>query len=198
MHNDTAYGLLGNGRVSVHKQIEGKRTYVEDNLKVIGFGHPNAAQRHGLLPDGSPRPYKGYKGDSNYCIEIVRNEKGRWEGEVISTFEAYQTARAHGVAHLRNRIVSSSGRPLVMRLMLDDAIRMVFDNTQRTMRVATLSGNGQIFMADLNEANVDARNRDKSESFTYISKTAGSLQKIQARHITLSPIGELRDPGFKP
>ena len=94
--------------------------------------------------------------------------------------------------------MSSSGKPLVMRLMLDDAIRFSLDDAQRTMRVATLSGNGQIFMADLNEANVDSRNRDKTESFSYISKTAGSLQKIHARHITLSPIGELRDPGFKP
>lgn len=197
MHNDTAYGLLGHGRVSVHKQVEGKRTYIEDNLKVIEFGNAKAGERHGLLPNGSPRPYKGYKGDSNYCIEIVRNEMGKWEGEVVSTFEAYQIARLHGVSGLRSSNLSASGKPLVMRLMLDDSIRMTLDNTQRTMRVATLSGNGQIFMADLNEANVDARNRAKTESFTYISKTAGSLQKIQARRITLSPIGELNDPGFR-
>ena len=197
MHNDTAYGLLGNGRVGVHKQVEGKRTYIEDNLKVVEFGNAKAVQRHGVLPDGSPRPYKGYKGDSNYCIEIVRNEKGKWEGEVISTFEAYQIERAHGLTGLRNWKVSASGKPLVMRLMLDDTLRLLVDNVLRTMRIATLSGNGQIFMADMNEANVDSRNRDKAQLFTYISKTAGSLQKIQARRVTLSPIGELNDPGFK-
>lgn len=197
MHNDTAYGLLGNGRVGVHKQVEGRRTYIEDNLKVIEFGSAKASERHGLLPDGSPRAYKGYKGDSNYCIEIVRNENGKWEGEVISTFAAYQIARQHGVSGLRSSNLGASGKPLVMRLMLDDSVRMILDNTQRTMRVATLSGNGQIFMAELNEANVDSRNRDKAESFTYISKTAGSLQKIQARRIVISPIGELNDPGFK-
>ena len=197
MHNDTAYGLLGNGRVSVHKKVEGKRTYIEDNLKVIEFGNAKAVQRHGVLPDGSPRPYKGYKGDSNYCIEIVRNEKGKWEGEVISTFVAYQIERVHGLTGLRNWKVSASGKPLVMRLMLDDTLRLLVDNVLRTMRIATLSGNGQIFMADMNEANVDSRNRDKAQLFTYISKTAGSLQKIQARRVTLSPIGELNDPGFK-
>ena len=87
MHNDTAYGLLGNGRVSVHKMVEGKRERIEDNLKVIEFTAAKAVARHGLLPNGEHRPYKGYKGDSNYCIEIIRNEKGKWEGEVISTFE---------------------------------------------------------------------------------------------------------------
>ena len=198
MHNDTAYGLLGNGRVSVHKMVEGKRERIEDNLKVIEFTNAKAVARHGLLPNGENRPYKGYKGDSNYCIEIVLNEKGKWEGEVISTFEAYQLVREHGVARLRHAGLSLSGKRLVMRLMLDDSIRLEIDGSVRTMRVATLSGNGQVFMADAQEANVDSRNRDKTESFAYLSKYAGSLQKAKARRVTISPIGELRDPGSKP
>ena len=196
MHNDTAYGLLGNGRVSVHKMVEGKRERIEDNLKVIEFTNAKAVARHGLLPNGEHRPYKGYKGDSNYCIEIVRNEKGKWEGEVISTFEAYQLVRIEGLARLRHPRLSVSGRPLVMRLILDDCIRLEIDGALRTMRVATVSGNGQVFMADIQEANVDARNRDKTEVFAYASKYAGSLQKTNARRVTISPIGELRDPGF--
>jgi CRISPR-associated endonuclease Csn1 len=197
MHNDTAYGLLGNGRVSVHKMVEGKRERIEDNLKVIEFAGTKDAARHGLLPNGEPRPYKGYKGDSNYCIEIVRNEKGKWEGEVISTFAAYQLVRTHGVARLRHPRLSVSDKPLVMRLLLNDSVRLEVDNTLRTMRVATLSGNGQVFMSDTQEANVDARNRDKTDQFTYISKMAGSFQKVKARRVTISPIGELHDPGFK-
>lgn len=197
MHNDTAYGLLGNGRVSVHKTVDGQRQRFEDNLKVIEFTSAKAVTRHGLLPNGEPRPYKGYKGDSNYCIEIVCNEKGKWEGEVISTFEAYQLVREHGIARLRHPALSVSGRPLVMRLMIDDFVRIEINGAVRTMRVATLSGNGQVFMADTQEANVDARNRDKSEPFAYVSKMAGSFQKSKARRVTISPIGELHDPGFK-
>lgn len=197
MHNDTAYGLLGNGRVSVHKIVEGKRERLEDNLKVIEFSSAKATERHGLLPTGEPRPYKGYKGDSNYCIEIVRNDKGKWEGEVISTFEAYQLVRQHGLERLRHPKLSVSGKPLVMRLSLDDTVRLDVDGSSRTMRVSTLSGNGQVFMAEIQEANVDSRNRDKSDPFTYISKMAGSFQKSKARRVTISPIGELHDPGFK-
>jgi CRISPR-associated endonuclease Csn1 len=52
-------------------------------------------------------------------------------------------------------------------------------------------------MSDLQEANVDARNRDKADPFAYLSKTAGSLQKAHGRRVTISPIGELHDPGFK-
>ncbi|MDO8699892.1 MAG: type II CRISPR RNA-guided endonuclease Cas9 [Rhodoferax sp.] len=197
MHNDTAYGLLGNGRVSVHKMVDGKRERIEDNLKVIEFTNVKAVARHGLLPSGAPRPYKGYKGDSNYCIEIVCNEKGKWEGEVISTFEAYQLVRAHGAARLRHPTLSVSEKPLVMRLMKDDSVRLAIDDGLVTGRVCWIKANTQIAFAPVNEANTDARARSNDEPFSYIAKTAGVLQKLKARHITISPIGELHDPGFK-
>ena len=197
MHNDTAYGLLGNGRVGVHKRVNGKREYVEDNLKVIEFANAKAIWRHGSLPDGQPKPYKGYKGDSNYCIEIVRSENGKWEGEVISTFSAYQVACQHGVERLRHPALSISEKPLVMRLMIDDTVRMEHEGEIRTMRVAKISSNGQIFMSDVFEANADARNRDANDSFSYVSKMAGSLNKSRARRVTISPIGELNDPGYR-
>ena len=195
MHNDTAYGLLGNGRVSVHKQIEGKRTYIEDNLKVIEFGSDKASQRHGVLPDGRPRPYKGYKGDSNYCIEIVRNEKGKWEGEVISTFEAYQIVRKHSLGRLRHPKFSSSQKPLVMRLMIGDMLKFEHNEAIRVVRLVYANTAGTIAFADHQESNVDKRTRTKE--LAYIFKTAGSLQKSKARYVAISPIGELNDPGFK-
>lgn len=197
MHNDTAYGLRGNGRVSFHKMIEGKRERIEDNLKVIEICNAKAAARHGLLPDGQPRPYKGYKGDSNYCIEIVRNEKGKWEGEVISTFDAYQLAREHGVAVLRHRKLSVSGKPLVMRLTKFDYIRLVVDGETPLYQVISINSAGRLTLAEHQEANVDARNRDRQGDWRYTYKQAGSLQTTRARKITVSPIGEIRDPGFK-
>ena len=197
MHNDTAYGLRGDGKVSFHKIVEGQRTPFEDNLKVIEFTNAKANDRHGVLPNGEPKPYKGYKGDSNYCIEIVRNEKGKWEGEVISTFDAYQLVREHGVARLRHSALSVSEKPLIMRLMIDDAVRLDVDGQSRSMRIAKLSGNGQVFLADICEANADARNRSKEDPFAYVSKMAGSLQKANARRVIISPVGELRDPGLK-
>ena len=196
MHNDTAYGLLGDGKVGFHKMVEGKRTYIEDNLKVIEFTSNRAGDRHGKLPDGQRRPYKGYKGDSNYCIEIVRSESGKWEGEVISTFEAYQFAREHGVERLRHTTLSLSNKSLVMRLIRDDFLRLLIDDEHSCFRVTTIKSSGEVLLASHTEANVDARNRDKNDGFKYLNKSAGSMQKIQARRVTISPIGELRDPGF--
>lgn len=197
MHNDTAYGLLSGGRVSVHKTVDGQRQRIEDNLKVIEFTNTKAVARHGVLPNGEPRPYKGYKGDSNYCIEIVRNEKGKWEGEVISTFEAYQLVREHGIARLRHSTLSASGKPLVMRLMIDDSVRLEIDGALLTMRVASVNTAGRLSLAAHQEANVDARNRDKDGDWRYTYKQSGSLQTAKGRRVSISPAGEIRDPGFQ-
>jgi CRISPR-associated endonuclease Csn1 len=64
------------------------------------------------------------------------------------------------------------------------------------MVVAKISQNGQVFMAEHHEANVDARNRDKDSGFKYVSKMAGSFQAVKARRVTVSPIGQVHDPGF--
>ena len=68
MHNDTAYGLLSSGLVRTHKIVDGVRKREDSNLKVIQMTSEKASARHGTLSDGSPQPYKGYKGDSNYCM----------------------------------------------------------------------------------------------------------------------------------
>lgn len=197
MHNETAYGLLPEGFVRHYKTVDGKRERTQEALKVVPMSSRRAGARHGFQDDGSPRPYKGYKGDSNYCIDIVRNDKGKWDGEVVSTFSAYQIVRAEGVARLRDSRVSISGKPLVMRLIVNDYVRLNVNGVLRTMRVAKISGNGQIFMADSNEANVDSRNRDNADVFAYVSKMAGSLLSGHSRRVAVSVIGELRDPGFK-
>lgn len=191
MHNDTAYGLMGNGRVRVHKIVDGVRTLEESTLKVIEFSEPKLTARHGLLPNGQPRPYKGYKGDSNYCMEIVVNDKGKWEGEVISTFHAYQIVRYEGLARLKHPKRSLSGKILIMRLMAEDVVSVEIDDRKRILRTVKMSSDGTLVFTDLHEANVDKRNRQKE--LAYVFKTAGSLQKSNGRRVTISPIGELRD-----
>lgn len=216
MHNDTAYGLLAEGRVRFHKLIDGKRILSADNLKVIEFSSRKAANRHGQLPNGDPQPYKGYKGDSNFCIEIVRGEGGRWDWEVVSTFEAYQRVaaaerslrqsapqgvdmaviRARSIAALRDHFRALSGKPLVMRLMIGDYVRADFKGQLRLLVVRKIKSNGGIFVAEHQEANVRQREDRKDESLVYGSFSASSLRKAKGRQVTVSPIGDLADPGF--
>lgn len=203
MHEETAWGLRENGMVSrrIRPDDGGPRQRETKYKSVVAINSTNDPKRHGLDEQGQPKAYKGYVGGSNYCIEIWRDEKGKWNGDVISTFQAYQTIRQYGedlgLKKLRDPSYSQSGKPLVMRLMIDDTVRLKINDIQRTMRVTVIKGNGQISMCDHNEANVDSRNRDKNDPFSYVSKYAGSLQKAQGRRVIVSEIGDLRVPAFR-
>lgn len=203
MHEETAWGLRENGMVSrrIRPDDGGPRQRETKYKSVVAINSTNDPKRHGLDEQGQPKAYKGYVGGSNYCIEIWRDEKGKWNGDVISTFQAYQTIRQYGedlgLKKLRDPSYSQSGKPLAMRLMIDDTVRLKINDIQRTMRVTVIKGNGQISMCDHNEANVDSRNRDKNDPFSYVSKYAGSLQKAQGRRVIVSEIGDLRVPAFR-
>ena len=196
MMEETSYGIRKDGRIRQRRRADGSTGREVTNLiRISEAGQP---ARHGVDAEGRPLPYKGYVGGSNYCIEITVNDKGKWEGEVISTFDAYRIVRASGWAQLRNPSAGQNGNPLVMRLIIGDSVRLEVDGDAKTMRVVNINGNnGQVFMVDVHEANVDSRNRDKQDAFGYTSKYAGSMRRAKARQVTISPIGELRDSGFK-
>ncbi len=203
MHEETAWGLTAEGQATrrVRPEDGGPRQRETKNKNLVQISSTKDRERHGLDDHGSPLPYKGYVGGNNYCLEISRDEKGRWNGDVISTFRAYQVVRELGekdaVRRLRDPKASLSGNPLVMRLMIDDVVRFGANGDTKTMRVVTISGNGQIFFAEHHEANVDARNRNKDDPFKYVSKIAGSLQKAKGRPVVVSELGNVRDPGFQ-
>lgn len=196
MMEETSYGIRKDGSIKQRRKADGSAGREITNL--IRIAEPAQPKRHGVDAEGRPLPYKGYVGGSNYCIEITRNAQGKWEGEVISTFKAYGIVRAGGWAQLRNPTQGQNGQPLVMRLVIGDSVRLEVEGREQTMRVVNINGNnGQMFMAPVHEANVDARNRDKQDAFAYTSKVAGSMQKAKARQVTISAMGELRDPGFQ-
>lgn len=193
MMEETSYGIRRDGSIKQRKRADGSAGREISNL--IRIAEPKQLQRHGVDAQGQALPYKGYVGGSNYCMEITLGDKGHWEGAVISTFEAYSIVQARGISALRDRSVGQNGKPLVMRLMINDIVRLEVNDVLRTMRVATISGGMQVFMSDVHEANADARNR--SRELPYVSKRPGSFQKAKARQVSVSPIGEIRDPGFK-
>lgn len=202
MHEETAWGLRPNGQSTRRvKGADGIRHRETKNRTVIPITSSRDKVRHGYDENGQPKAYKGYVGGSNYCIEIVRTESGKWEGEIISTFAAYQVIRKfgaiQGLSKLRSPKISLSGKPLVMRLQNGDLVRLESDKGLQTLRVVKMGSNGQIFFASHQEANVDARNSQTDDPFVYISKTAGTLRKAQGRRVTVNPVGQLRDPGFQ-
>ena len=180
---------------SLQRESGVRRLKVLEKLSVIGVRGAGAGERHGTDEAGAPLAYKGYKGDSNYCIEIFRSDKGKWEGDVISTFDAHAIARAHGLTRLRHPTLSRFGQPLVMRLVNGDLIRAEFKGVARILQVCKIKTNGSVFVAEHQEANIRKREDDRDATLVYGSFTAGSLQKAKGRRVTVSPAGEVRAHG---
>lgn len=195
MMEDTAYGIRKDGSIKQRRKADGSQG--REVSSVIRISDATQPERHGVDAEGNPLPYKGYIGGSNYCIEITRNDKGKWEGQVISTFRAYQIARKHGAKRLRHPALAQSGKALVMRLINGDFVKLDLEAREAVMRVVSINAAGRLTLAEHYEANVDARNKNGDDPYAYTYKTSGSLQKAKARRVTISPIGELRDPGFK-
>lgn len=82
--------------------------------------------RHSSRIDKSD-PYKGYIGGSNYCLEIS-NVEGKWEGRVVSRFEVYSLVKEKGESEWQSRLKGLrsfiSNRPLIMRLVINDYVRL--------------------------------------------------------------------------
>jgi len=128
------------------------------------------------------RVYKGYKGDSNCCYEIFLTPKGKWDGEVISTFDANQN---DFVAHWHKTYPAA---PLLLRLFKDDLLDMEHDGKRRVMRVVKFS-QGSIFLAEHFEGgSLKARDAapEDEDPFKYVIKSPSSLQATGAKKAGVS------------
>jgi len=148
---------------------------------------------------GEPLAYKGYVGGDNYALEITRDVKGKWEGNVVSTFDAYKIASRMGLSQLRNPDRGQNNAPLVMRLVAGDCIAAEQNGIRTIYRVAKMrSGRNQVTLIGANEANHANRLKEKDPSLAQLQdQSAPSLMRMRARHVSISQIGDLHDPGFK-
>jgi CRISPR-associated endonuclease Csn1 len=165
------------------------------------------------------KPYKGLLSNSNYCIEIAKTESGEWIGEVLRTCDAYQIVRnfkkiTDGIRQLRNPNLTASGKPLIMRLMINDYIRAKVDDDLLLLQVLKINSSGSITFIKPNETNVPARYTARlaaqkaektrepfdlsalNDSFFQKAFSAPSLQDCEARQVVISRIGLMRDSGF--
>ncbi len=157
-----------------------RRIRIEEKLRVIPF------------KDRAGNIYKAYKGDGNYCYDIWMNEKGKWTGEVISTFDAYQLSRTDN--DWWKKLVGRTGQALIMRLRKDDMLQIEHEGKKLVLLVNQVTP-GQVIMSEHFEANVDARTRKKyvgDDPLKYIFKSPGSLQKSEAKRVTISPSGVVK------
>lgn len=161
--------------------------------KATGVQRVTLEERLSVIPIHDRRTGEAYrfvKGDGNYCYEIFRQSSGRWDGEVINTYDANRPG------FRESKEVAANGMPLIMRLHKGDFLLIEEGGQTRLMRVAKFS-KGMIALAEHFEANVDARSRDKSSGFKYVFKAPGKLKSLQARPVGVNILGYINDPGYR-
>lgn len=129
---------------------------------------------------------KAYKGDSNYCYEVWRTGKGVWTGEIITTFQAYQ--RTQHEPDWWKRLEGAGGQKLIMRVRKGDMLELDGPTSRQRVIVYKFSI-GQIYMVEHFEGNAPAR--VKAKELKAVVKSPSTLQKLNARTLTVSPSGRV-------
>ncbi|MBT6136517.1 MAG: type II CRISPR RNA-guided endonuclease Cas9 [Rhodospirillaceae bacterium] len=141
------------------------------------------------ITDKAGRAYKAYKGDANHCYDIFADQKGRWTGRVVSSFEANQPS-----FDVKAK-TTADGQALIMRIRQNDMLAIGEGEQRRFMRVVKFS-KGQIVLADHSEGgSLKKRDADKEDPFKYLNASPSSLGKRQARLVHVHPSGRVFDPG---
>lgn len=129
---------------------------------------------------------KAYKTDGNYCYDIFTDDKGRWTGEVISTYSAYERSKEKPDWWRQN--TGGNGQPLIMRIRKGDMLEIDSPEGGRRCVVVYKFSAGKVNMVDHYEANASARIRAKELAGYQMSPS--SLQKANAVRVTVSPSGK--------
>jgi CRISPR-associated endonuclease Csn1 len=221
-----AYAFEIDGKiVQAKKTNSDKRAYVIKS--VVPIHHKQAVKLARAPLGDPLRPYKGYPSEGNYCLEIIKTEQGKWDFEVIPTYVAYQQALkrgglAHRISEMSREIydqkLSSIPGKLVMKLVKGDCVAYYDGSVLKLLRLTQINQeNGGTFteIHEGNESDRAAKRRDAekkiknnlpldflerlaSEDPVFVKNiSVNTLFKGSARRVTISPIGDLRDPGFK-
>jgi len=175
-------------------------SFKQKDMPYKGIRHVRVMGARNTIPIYSRRdkeragkPYKGYWNDGNYRYDVWQTLDGKWKHEVITMFDAHQPdyqSQFHKENPTAKKVLSLQQNDMVAYSDPDDP-----QKKRIIARVVKFDNQGHIVFAPHNEANVDARNRDKNDSFKYFIKMAGALEKIKCRQIRVDEIGQVFDPG---
>lgn len=146
------------------------------------------------IRDQNGHIYKGYKGDSNYRYDVWELPDGKWQAEVVSTFDAHQTSWTSKI-----RAHCPTARK-VLSLHQGDIVAIERgDEGRKLMIVTQFWQNGQIRLVEHNEAGkLEERNKSQDDPYKNYSPTCGGLMKARARQVRVDEIGRVLDPGYPP
>ena len=126
-------------------------------------------------------PIKAYKADSNHCYELWRLPDGDIAPQVVTTYEANSGVepRPHPAAKR------------ILRVFKQDMVAL--DGDRQVYCVQQISIDNGLILTPHNEANADARHRDKNDPFKFSILGKGRIISSKLRRIRVDEIGRRRD-----
>ncbi len=137
------------------------------------------------IHDRSGMAYKGYKPDSNHCYEIWELPDGKWKAQVLTTFDAHQGREAERPHPAAKRM---------MRLYAKDMLRLSHpEQGAIIVSVVKFVRDGRLTLVPHNEANADARHRNKEDPFRFLPASPTKLKQWKAKRIRVDEMGRCSD-----
>ena len=144
------------------------------------------------IKDKNGKPYKGFKGDSNYRYDVWELPNGKWVSDVVTMFDAHQDSVESDI----KRQYPTARK--VMRLYQNDMLAIEHEGQLIYARVVKFGADGKLTMAGHTEAGrLKARDAAANDvdPFKYINAAASALKRRRARKIRVDAAGRIHDPG---
>ncbi len=133
------------------------------------------------------KPYRAVESGSNHHIVIFEytagKKNGRWDGEVVSMFDAAQRLKNN------ERVISrdlGDGRKFIMSLSINELVRIVTGDRALFYRVQKINMDKVITFRLHTAATIDSKEER-------LFKNPGSLKSVEAVKVFTDPIGRIRE-----
>ena len=129
------------------------------------------------------KEYKHYKTGNNHHLEVFEDATGKWICEIISTIEAARRVRIRKTK-LYNE--SSTKGNYLFSLIANDSVEIPDGEEKGIYRVQniTTTGGGMVILRRIEMSSTDSK-------VGSITKTINPLKKMNARKVTINPIGQI-------
>ncbi len=193
MHLESVWSPGLNGSHILHKR-DSSNSWKREK-KISKSTHPlilirdaSQSERHGLDENGQPKPFKAIEAQNNYSTEIYLDpETDKWCFEVITVHQAYQVVKrlgeSKGIKRLLHPKLTQSDKPLVMRLIADNLLKLKINNEYGLYRIVSLVKDGNINL-------VSSHLGGKGHTF---KKNFNTIMDLAPIPVTVSPMGILKE-----
>lgn len=142
-----------------------------------------------VIRDKAGTPYKAYSAGDNLRVEIFERADGSWGREIVTAFDGN---RRDFRPKWRDMVPEPK---LLWRIHKNDLVRLQDSGEDRIMRVVSI-WERYLQLAGHREANLVERYRD--DEFKWTFGNYDKLKELNFRRVSVSPVGELRDPAKGP